>query len=60
MGLDGIEIILRAEELFDINITDEEASALNTVGEFYKLICIKLDVPPLPSPISPATLPRIT
>ncbi|MGD0910864.1 MAG: hypothetical protein ABR928_03160 [Terracidiphilus sp.] len=60
MGLDAVEIVLRAEELFAITIGDEEAAAVRTVGEFYSLVCGKLNVPPLPSPVTPAMLPKIT
>jgi hypothetical protein len=60
MGLDGVEIVLRTEELYGIHIEDEEAAAVCTVGDFYKLICAKLDLTPLPSPVTPTELPRIT
>lgn len=60
MGLDAVEIILRAEELFAINIADEEASKVETVGQFYELICFKLNIPPLVSPVTPEELPVIT
>jgi hypothetical protein len=60
MGLDAVEIILRAEELFVITIGDDEAAAVRTVGDFYNLICSKLNVTPLPSPITSAELPKIT
>ncbi len=60
MGLDAVEIVLRAEELFVIHIDDHEAAAVRTVGEFYELICAKLGVVPLTSPITSAELPVIT
>ena len=60
MGLDAVEIVLRAEELFVITIGDDEAAAVRTVGDFYNLICSKLNVTPLPSPITSAELPEIT
>ena len=60
MGLDAVEIVLRAEELFAIAIEDHDAAAVRTVGDFYQLICSKLDVRPLPSPVTPTELPRIT
>jgi hypothetical protein len=60
MGLDAVEIILRAEELFIITIEDDEAAAVHTVGEFYHLICAKLNVTPLQSPVTSAKLPEIT
>ena len=52
MGLDAVEIVLRTEEFFVITIQDEEAAAVRTVGDFYLLICAKLDVLPLLTPIT--------
>jgi acyl carrier protein len=60
MGLDAVELLLRCEELFSIHLTDDEAAAVRTVGDLYRLICSKLGVTPLPSPITSAELPRIT
>ena len=60
MGLDAVEIILRAEELFAVDIGDEEAARVETVGQFYELICSKLHISPLRSPITSEELPVIT
>ena len=60
MGLDGVEIILRAEELFAIEIADLEAAGIATVGQFYQLICLKLHIEPLKSPVTSESLPVIT
>ncbi len=60
MGMDAVEIVLRTEELFTITIPDDEASAVRTVGDFYRLICSKLSLDPLPSPVTSAKLPTIT
>jgi hypothetical protein len=60
MGLDAVEIILRTEELFEIEISDEESARVETVGQFYELICSKLHLPPLPSPATSEMLPVIT
>jgi hypothetical protein len=60
MGLDAVEIVLRTEELFAITIADDEGAAVRTVGDFYNLICSKLNITPLPSPITSAELPKIT
>jgi hypothetical protein len=60
MGLDAVEIIMRAEELFAITIEDREAATVRTVGDFYRLICSKLGVTPLESPTSSIELPVIT
>ena len=60
MGLDSVEILIRTEELFVIGINDDEAARVRTVGDLYKLICAKLDVPPLQSPLTSKELPVIT
>lgn len=60
MGLDAVEIILRAEELFGIEIRDEEAAKVETVGQFYELICSKLHIAPLQTPVTSEALPVIT
>jgi hypothetical protein len=59
-GLDAVELVLRCEELFAITLADNEASAVRTVDDLYRLICTKLDVTPLPFPVTSAELPRIT
>jgi len=41
MGLDAVELVLRAEEAFDIRISDEEAEKVSTVNDFYELILSK-------------------
>lgn len=60
MGLDAVEIILRTEELFSIEILDEEAGRIETVGQFYELICSKLHIPSLRSPVTSEVLPVIS
>ncbi|UWZ83284.1 acyl carrier protein [Occallatibacter riparius] len=60
MGLDGVEIILRSEELFGIDIDDKEAATVETVGDFYELICSKLLLSPLQPPVTSEELPVIS
>ena len=60
MGLDIVEIVLRTEELFVINFGIDEVAVVRTVGDFYKLICSKLDVSPFESPVTSTTLPTVT
>ena len=60
MGLDAVEILLRAEELFAISIEDDEAAAARTVGDLYRLVSAKLKVQPLSNPVTSADLPVIT
>ena len=42
MGLDSVEIVMLFEEHFEIEITDQEATSLTTVGEMRDLVCKKL------------------
>lgn len=60
MGLDAVEIVLRTEELFGVTIEDAEAATVRTVGDFYTLICRKVNVMPLQFPVTSAVLPIIT
>ena len=48
------------EELFVITIEDDEAAAVATVEAFYNLVCRKLNVTPLQSPVTSEKLPTIT
>lgn len=38
MGLEAVELVMAIEEEFDINIPDEEAANLDTVGKLYRYI----------------------
>jgi hypothetical protein len=60
MGLDAVELILRAEEFYVITIGDDEAALVRTVGDFYRLICGKLEVFPLQNPLTSNTLPVVS
>ncbi len=60
MGLDAAEIVLRTKELFVVIIEDDEAATVSTVGNFYDLVCRKLDLTPLQAPVISAKLSRIT
>ena len=42
MGLDSVELVLAVEEKFGISISDEEACAILTVGEFHRCVMSKL------------------
>ena len=42
MGLDGVELVLRIEEEFGIEITDAEAGTATTVGKVYDLVMSKI------------------
>ena len=43
MGLDSIEILMKVEETFEINIPDNEAEKIITVGDFHNLVWQYLD-----------------
>jgi acyl carrier protein len=43
MGLDAVELIMRVEEEFGIEITDGEAGQAATVGELHKLVVSKIE-----------------
>jgi acyl carrier protein len=60
MGLDAVEIVLRTQEFFGIAIEDQEAAAVRTVGDLYRLICSKLELQALASPQTSKTLPKVT
>ena len=45
MGLDTVEIVLRTEETFNIDLRDDECGRLVTVGDLYRLVLRKLDCP---------------
>ncbi|MBS1799281.1 MAG: hypothetical protein JSS95_05595 [Acidobacteria bacterium] len=56
MGLDIVELVMRAEEVFNITIEDSDAEQLRTVGDLYELVCKLLNVSPTPNPATPATI----
>src|SRR5688572_16942950 len=43
MGLDTVELIMAIEEEFDIEIPDEDAEQLVTVGGIHQYVCKKLE-----------------
>jgi acyl carrier protein len=45
MGLDMVEVVMRVEEVFGINIPDGEAGLIDTVGDLYRLILKSLNIP---------------
>jgi acyl carrier protein len=42
MGLDLVELIVTVEEVFQIQIADDEANRLSTVGDLHQLVLGKL------------------
>jgi acyl carrier protein len=45
MGLDTVEIVLRTEETFNIDLPDDDCSRVITVGDLYRLVLSKLELP---------------
>jgi acyl carrier protein len=48
MGLDAVEIVLRTEETFAIDLPDSECARIITVGDLYRLVLEKLNLPYVP------------
>lgn len=48
MGLDAVEIILRTEEVFAVDLPDSDCSKVSTVGDLYRLLLEKLKLPYIP------------
>ncbi len=44
MGLDTVELVLRTEEAFSVNLPDEECAQIVTVGDLYRAVLYKLDL----------------
>ncbi len=59
MGLDGVELILAVEESFGIQIANEEAATLFTVGDLYKFIAKKVPAPDLKTCMTSAVFYRM-
>jgi len=56
MGLDIIELVMRTEETFGVNIEDGAAGQIQTVGDLYEAICKQLDLSPDSHPDQPFAL----
>ena len=46
MGLDSVELLMRIEEEFSIDLPDEDVSKVHTVGELYEFVLSKLKTTP--------------
>ena len=49
MGLDSVELVLRTEKTFLIDLPDDECAQLITVGDLYRAVLSKLNLPYLPA-----------
>lgn len=43
MGLDTVELVLRVEETFGVDLPNDELGSVSTVGDLYKLLLSRLD-----------------
>jgi len=63
LGLDTVELVMRCEEEFGVDLPDADLEHVRTVGDLYRLICEQKGFVPLDNP-GPATgfdrLPRGT
>jgi hypothetical protein len=59
MGLDTVEIVMRCEEIFSIDLPDVELSSVRTVGDLYRLICQKMDMEPVESPTEATGISKV-
>jgi acyl carrier protein len=46
MGLDSVELVMRIEEEFSIDLPDDEISGVRTVGDLYEVVLSKLKTSP--------------
>jgi len=44
VGLDTVEIVMRTEEVFSIDLPDEECGMISSVGDLYSLVLEKLSI----------------
>jgi acyl carrier protein len=49
MGLDVVEIVLRTEEVFGVDLPDDECERVITVGDLYHLVLDKVALPYIPA-----------
>ena len=50
MGLDTVELVMRCEEVFAIDLPDVELSSVSTVGDLYNVICRRMNLEPVERP----------
>lgn len=48
MGLDTVELVLRTEDVFGIDLPDEECAQIITVGDLYRAVLSKLNLTYIP------------
>jgi hypothetical protein len=50
MGLDTVELVMRCEVVFEVNLPDYKLNHVHTVGDLYVLICNELGLAPCEDP----------
>jgi len=50
MGLDTVELVMRCEEVFTVDLPDHKLTHVHTVGDLYVLICDELKLTPSENP----------
>jgi hypothetical protein len=50
VGLDTVELVMRCEEVFAVDLPDHKLSNIRTVGNLYVLICDELKLTPSENP----------
>jgi acyl carrier protein len=45
MGLDFVELVMRTEEVFSVELPDDQCESIRTVGDLYRLVLEKLALP---------------
>jgi hypothetical protein len=50
LGLDVVELVIRCEDVFEIDLRDEDMERVHTVGDLYTAICKELKFAPCIAP----------
>jgi acyl carrier protein len=58
MGLDVVELVMRCEDVFAIELRDEDMERVQTVGDLYVAACQELNLTPLPTDSNSASWSR--
>ena len=59
MGLDIVELVIKCEEVFKIELEDWRLEQMRTVGDLYELTCQQLELPFGPEEPRPTNMPPI-
>jgi len=60
VGLDIVELVMRCEEVFEIELREEDMERVRMVGDLYTAICKELKLTPLPNPTTAGGQERIS